>query len=82
MVVLVDAYAIGDAQRLVAGVDGCAGVALLVGIVPEGVVAVKLEVELAGLHLGLLQAEEVGVQLAEDIFKALAHTGTQAIDIP
>ena len=82
VVVLVDADAVGHVERLVAGEDGCSGIAFLVGGVPVALVAFELEVELSGLHLCLLQAEEVGVELAEDVAEAFALTGAEAVDVP
>ena len=82
VVVLVDADAVADAQRLMAREDGRAAVALLVGVVPIGTVALEVEVELPLLHLGFLQTEEVGIQLFEHIAEAFAHAGSQAVDIP
>ena len=82
MVMLLDADAIGHAHRFVPAVDGRARVPLLLGIVPIGAVTVKLQVQLSLLHLGLLQAEEIGVQFLEDVGKALAGHCTQAVHIP
>ena len=75
MVVLVDAYAVADGERLVAGIDGGSGIAFLVGIVPEALIAIELQVELSCLHLRLLKAEEVGIHLAEDVAEAFALAG-------
>ena len=82
VVVLVDADAVGHVDGLLTGEDGCSGIAFLVGGVPVTLVAFKLEVELSGLHLRLLQAEEVGVELAEDVAEAFALTGAEAVDVP
>ena len=82
VVMFVDAYAVGHVQRLMAAVDGRPRVALLVGVVPVGAVAVKIQVELARLHLGLLQAKEVGIQFLEDVAKAFSHHGSQAVHVP
>ena len=79
---LVDADAVGDVQGQVPAVDGRSGVALFVGRVPIGGVAGELQVQLARLHLGLLQAEEIGVQVYENVRKPFAGHGPQAIDIP
>ena len=53
VVVLVDADAIADAQRLGFGEDGGAGIALFLGAVPVLVVAREVKVGLIRLHLGL-----------------------------
>ena len=82
MVVLIDADAISHIQRLVAAVDGRARVALLIGIVPVGAVTVKFQVQLSSLHLGFLQAEEVGIEFLKDVAEALAHHGPQAVYVP
>jgi hypothetical protein len=41
-----------------------------------------MQVELSLLHLGLLQAEEVGVELSEDGAEAFALAGAQAVYVP
>ena len=82
VVVLIDADAVGNRQRLMAGEDGCSGVAFLVGGVPVALVAIELEVELSGLHLRFLQAEEVGIQLAEGVAEAFSLAGAQPVDVP
>ena len=82
MVVLVDAKTIADAQRLGFGEDSDAGIALFLGAVPVLVVARKIKVGLVRLHLGLAQAEDVGVLGLKKIKKALARTGAQAVYIP
>ena len=78
----IDADAVSDVQRLVARIDGSAGIPFLVGIVPKRLITLELQVELPGLHLRLLQTEEVGIQLTEDVAEPLALTGPQAIHIP
>ena len=82
VVMLVDAQSVGHVERGVAGEDGCPGVSLLLGIVPVGRVSVEREVQLSLLHLGLLQAEEVGVQCQEGVSEAFVATGTQPVDVP
>jgi hypothetical protein len=71
VVVLIDTDAIAYAQGLMLSEDSCAAVAFLVGIVPITVIALIGKVELSLLHLCLLQTEEVGIQLLEDITEAL-----------
>jgi hypothetical protein len=34
------------------------------------------------MHLGFLQAEEVGIQTIECFFKSFSATGSEAVDIP
>ena len=82
VVMLLNAHAVAHAQWLVAAVDGSARVAFLLGIVPVRAIALKLQVQLTRLHLSLLQAEEIGVQLLEDVAEPLAHYGPQAIHVP
>ena len=82
VVMLVDAHPVGDCQRLHAAVDGRSAVALLVGEVPPRAVSRELQVQLTRLHLGLLQAEEVGIKRLEDFTEILPHYGTQAIHVP
>ena len=82
VVVDLDTYALGDAQRLVAREDGRAAISLLLRRVPVGLIAGEGQVELALLHLRLLQADEVGVELGKGLLEALADTGAQPVDIP
>ena len=82
VVVLLHAHTVAHAQWLVAGIDGCARISLLLGIVPVAFVAIELQVELTFLHLGLLQAEEVGIERLELALEVLAHASTQAIHVP
>lgn len=76
VVVLLLADAVADAEWCVAGVDGSAGVAFLLGVVPVGLIAGEGEVELSGLHLGFLQAEKVGIEGGEDIGEAFGDAGS------
>ena len=82
MIVVVDADAIGHIEGFVLGKDGCAGVAFLLGIVPIRLIAIELQVQLTGLHLRFLQAEEVRIYLAEDVAEALAFASPQSVDVP
>jgi len=82
VVVRVYADAIAHVQRLMTGEDGRARIAFLLGRVPIRLIAFKLNVELAGLHLRLLKAEEIGIQLTENISEAFALAGAQAVHIP
>ena len=81
-VVLLNAHAIGDAQRLMASEDGSTAIALLFGIVPIGGVARYIQVYLSSLQLGFLKAEEVGIQLVECFQKVLAHYGAESVYVP
>ena len=82
VVVFIYAHTINDAQRLVLGEDGGTGVALLVGVVPVALIALEGDVQLALLHLCLLQTEEISIETAKDVAEALTIAGTQAVDIP
>ena len=81
-VVLPDAHAVADAQRLQARIDGRPAVPLLLGIVPVRPVARKLQAELTLLQLRLLQTEEIGVQRLESLLEILTHNSPQAVHIP
>ena len=81
-VVFRNADAIGHAEWLVLREDSCAAIPFLLGIVPIALIAVESDVQLTLLHLGLLQAEEVGVQRLEDFAEALTVAGPQPIHIP
>ena len=82
VVMLVNAHAEGDTEGGETGVGGSAAVAFLLSIVPVALVAEEIEVELTGLHLGLLQGEDVGIQTLEDVSEAFAGTGSQSVEIP
>ena len=82
VVVLVDAYAVGDIERLVAAENRRTAISFLVGIIPPRLITRKLKVELSCLHLRLLQAEEIGIKLRKNLAEILPHYGTQAINIP
>ena len=82
LVVVFDVDAAGDAQRLVACIDSRARIPFFLGIVPVGGVAVKWQIQLAFLHFGFLQAEEVGVEPVEGFDEALVFTGAEPVHIP
>ena len=65
-----------------AGIDGRPGIAFFLGIIPIGLIAQEFQVDLARLQFGLLQAEEIGVELREHIGEAFAGYGPQAVDVP
>ena len=74
--------AVSHRQGLRPGEDGGAGVALLIGVVPVHVVAGELQLHLALLDLGLLEAVHVRPQGLAGLQKALFQTGPQAVDVP
>ena len=71
-----------DRQRLVPCINHRSGVALFVGIVPVGGVAGEFKVDLAGLELRFLKADEIGVELHEDVGEALASHCAKAVHVP
>ena len=73
---------VGHGQGLAACEHGGAGVARLVGAVPEAVVALQRKGCLLRAHLRLLQADDIGVRQCAEIQKALIQTGPQAVDVP
>ena len=82
VIVLVHAHAVRHVQGRHPGVDRGARVALLLRVVPERVVAVEGKVQLPGLHLRLLQAEDVRVQGAETVREALSGRRPQSVHVP
>ena len=73
---------IGHGQGRAAGEHGGAGIARLVGAVPEPLVALQLEGRLLGTHLRLLQADDVRIRQRAEVQKALVQAGPQAVDVP
>ena len=82
MVVLINTHAVTDAERSVLCVDGGAGIAFFIGIIPVGLIAKELKVQLPSLHLCFLQAEKVGVKFRENIGKTFACNGPEAVYVP
>ena len=82
MVVFLHADAVSHLYGLFLCKNCSAGIALFLGAVPVLVVARKVKVGLVRLHLGLAQAEDVGVLGLKKIKKAFARTGAQAVYIP
>ena len=72
----------GNGEGRVLGVDGGAGVAFPLGVVPVGLVAGEGEVELPCLHLGLLQTKEIRVERGEGLRETLAAHGAESVYIP
>ena len=63
-------------------VNGGPGITFLFCVIPVRSVAGELQVQLTFLHLGFLNAEEVCVKGLEDVCKALACHGPQAVNVP
>jgi hypothetical protein len=82
IVQLGNANAVAYGKGLLFGEERRAGVALLLGRVPVLVVAGKIQFDLTGLELRLLQAEAVSVYLMEKVLKTLLNTGSQAVYVP
>ena len=82
VVMFVDADAIAHGQRIMFRIDRSAGVPLLVGIVPIGLIPEELQVDLAGLQLGLLQTEEIGIQVRKHVREPFPRHGPQAVYVP
>ena len=82
VIVRVDAHAVAHGKRRVFGIDGRTGIAFFIGIIPVRLVSRKLQVQLPRLHLGLLQAEEIGVQFYKDVGKAFARHRPKAVYVP
>ena len=82
VVVLVNADTIIDVERSVSGESSRSGISLFIGIVPERLISFKVQVKLSCLHLGFLNAEEIGVELTEDVAEAFSFTGPEAVYVP
>src|SRR6185312_16346599 len=75
--------AVDDRERLFPGEDRRTGVALLDGRMPVLVIAGQIDLDLAALGLGLLQAQHIRPVLPhEALEKALLDDGTNAVDVP
>ena len=82
MIVQVDTYTQFHAKWLMFSVDGRSRIAFLISIVPIALIAIKLQIQLSGLHFCLLQTEKVSIQLLEYLTKSLTLTSTKAIHVP
>ena len=82
VVVFLNAHAVADAERLQAGEDGRAAVALLLRIVPVRLIAGQVQAELPLLQFRLLKAEEIGIQRLERLHEILTHYGPKSVHIP
>lgn len=82
VVVLLDTNAEVYAEGFYARKNGCATIALFLSIVPVTFVTRKRYVELSGLHLRLLKAENIGIQTGENVAETLSVAGTEAVNIP
>ena len=82
MVMLRNPDAVRDQQRFLLCKHGRAGITLLFRVIPVGVVALRLKINLTFLELALLNAEYIRIQAPEHILKSLAHTGPESVHIP
>lgn len=82
VVMLLDAYAVGYVLGYVLGEDGRTRIAFLFGVVPIGVVAWEIQVELTGLQFCFLQAKKIGIQRLKCLAEVLAYHGTQSVNVP
>ena len=64
------------------GIDGGAGIARFVRIVPIGFVSGELQVYLSRFQLRLLQTYAVRIDTLKNIGKSFAHNGSQAVYVP
>jgi hypothetical protein len=62
--------------------DSCTRIALLLSIVPVGLITIKLQIQLTSLHLRLLKAKEVGTYLIKNTTEALTLASPQSVNIP
>ena len=81
-VVLIDTDAVGHRERLPFQKHRRSRISLFLGVIPIAVVIGQVEVDLALLQLGLLQAKDVGIHRPEYVDKPLAYAGAQAVYIP
>ena len=72
------------AQRFLAAKDRGARIAFALGVAPGLVIAGQVDIDLALLQLGLLQRQDVDIELLRDLDKArvLFEHGAQAVDVP
>ena len=81
-VMLRQPQAISYIQGFFFGKDRRAGIALLLGAVPILKIAGGVHLRLLFLHLGFLDAEDIGLTFLKIIQKSFSQTGPQAVDIP
>ena len=79
---LIRSNAEADGKRLMLRKYRSAGITLLLGVIPVGMIALGRKIYLSLLKLRFLQCEKIRIGLGKKIVKALAHAGAQAVDIP
>ena len=82
VVVFFHSDAVSRAERFFFCENGGAGVAFFLGVVPVLAVAGEVQVDLAFLEFGFLEAEEVGVGFGEVVQEAFPDAGAEAVDVP
>ena len=82
VVVLLYTDAIGHREGLYARKDRRTRIPLFLCAVKILLIAGQIEDRLSLLHLGLLQAEYIGIQLLERFHEALLERGAQSVDVP
>ena len=81
-VMLRDAQVIAHGEGLAFGKDDRAGIALLFRVAPVALIAGEIQLDLPGLELGLLQADEIRLEAAENVLEALLLHGPQTVHVP
>ena len=69
-------------KRLLTGKNRGSGVAFFFRVVPELIITLCLQINLTGLKLTLLNAEEISVRPRKIIHKAFFQAGSQSVYIP
>ena len=82
LVMLFYSKSVGHGQRLLLREYGGSGIAFAVGIVPVLMIARKFQLHLILLAFGLLQTENICVQLCKALLKALGDTCADSIYVP
>ena len=75
-------YSIVDRKGLTFLKNNCTSIPSFLGLAPIAPIAREFDIELTLLHLGLLQAEEIGIERLKHFLEVFAHYGTQAVYIP
>jgi len=81
-IVFRNANAVALAEGTLSGEDCRSGISFFHGTVPEFLVSDEIEFGLTAFHLRFLKTNNVGIETAENVLKALGQTGTESVDIP
>ena len=71
-----NAKTVGNGNGLLLCENGCSGIALLLGIVPELVIAGKGKIDLSRLKFGFLQTEEISIDAVKKFGETFPHTSS------